>query len=72
MLTTAVPGLGLPPRSAAEPKWDGWRCQIHTATRRMWSRHGTEVSRQFSDVTTAAAGVPDAVLDGELVAVLTR
>jgi ATP-dependent DNA ligase len=54
-----------------EPKWDGWRCQIHTATRRLWSRHGTDLSRQFSDVADAAADLPDAVLDGELVAVLT-
>lgn len=53
-----------------EPKWDGWRCQIHTVTRRVWSRHGTDLSRQFSDVAAAAAGLPDAVLDGELVAVL--
>ncbi len=53
-----------------EPKWDGWRCQIHTATRRVWSRHGTDLSRAFSDVAAAAAALPDAVLDGELVAVL--
>ncbi|WP_260327397.1 ATP-dependent DNA ligase [Streptomyces sp. TLI_185] len=53
-----------------EPKWDGWRCQIHTAGRRLWSRHGTNLSRQFSDVAAAAADLPDAVLDGELVAVL--
>ncbi|MFF7764292.1 ATP-dependent DNA ligase [Streptomyces griseorubiginosus] len=55
---------------ALEPKWDGWRCQIHTVTRRVWSRHSTDLSRQFSDVTNAAADLPDAVLDGELVAVL--
>lgn len=53
-----------------EPKWDGWRCQIHTATRRVWSRHGTDLSRQFSDIAHAASSLPDAVLDGELVAVL--
>lgn len=35
----------------------------------MWSRHGTDLSRQFSDVADAAAGLPDALLDGELVAV---
>jgi bifunctional non-homologous end joining protein LigD len=64
---TAVPEL---PGWTLEPKWDGWRCQIHTATRRVWSRHGTDLSRQFSDVADAAAGLPDAVLDGELVAVL--
>lgn len=50
---------------------DAWRCQIHTVTRRAWSRHGTDLSRPFSDVADAAAGLPDAVLDGELVAVLT-
>lgn len=49
---------------------DGWRCQIRTVTRRVWSRHGTDLSRQFSDVADAAADLPDAVLDGELVAVL--
>ncbi|MDX3643958.1 ATP-dependent DNA ligase [Streptomyces sp. MB09-02B] len=53
-----------------EPKWDGWRCQIHTATRRIWSRRGTDLSRAFSDVAAVAAELPDAVLDGELVAVL--
>ncbi|WP_215450157.1 ATP-dependent DNA ligase [Streptomyces sp. ATCC 21386] len=53
-----------------EPKWDGWRCQLHTATRRVWSRRGTDLSRAFSDVADAAAELPDAVLDGELVAVL--
>ncbi|MFD7003345.1 hypothetical protein ACFWA5_45675 [Streptomyces mirabilis] len=36
----------------------------------MWSRHGTELSHQFSDVAAAAVDLPDAVLDGELVAVL--
>lgn len=54
-----------------EPKWDGWRCEIHTMTRRVWSRHGTDLSHAFSDVGDAAAELPDAVLDGELVAVLT-
>lgn len=37
----------------------------------MWSRHGTDLSRPCSDIADAAAGLPDAVLDGELVAVLT-
>ncbi|MGY4957964.1 ATP-dependent DNA ligase [Streptomyces nigrescens] len=53
-----------------EPKWDGWRCQIHTASGRVWSRHNTELSRAFSDVAQLARQLPDAVLDGELVAVL--
>ncbi|MFD7409240.1 hypothetical protein ACFV7R_42925 [Streptomyces sp. NPDC059866] len=51
---------------------DGWRCQIHTTTQRLWSWHGTDLSSQFSDVADAAAGLPDTVLDGELVAVLNN
>ncbi|MFF4409873.1 ATP-dependent DNA ligase [Streptomyces sp. NPDC001404] len=58
------PGMGL------EPKWDGWRAEIHTGSGRVWSRHGTDLTRPFSDVAEAAAALPDAVLDGELVAVL--
>ncbi len=36
----------------------------------MWSWHGTDLSRAFSDVADAAAALPDTVLDGELVAAL--
>ncbi|MFI6359758.1 hypothetical protein ACIBJF_45970 [Streptomyces sp. NPDC050743] len=39
-------------------------------TRRLRSQHGTDLSRQFSDVANAAAGLPDAVHDGEFAAVL--
>lgn len=28
MLTAPVPGPDLPPGSAAEPKWDGYRAQL--------------------------------------------
>ncbi|MEU6406245.1 ATP-dependent DNA ligase [Streptomyces sp. NPDC046985] len=69
-LARAVTAVPESPGVSLEPKWDGWRCQIHTATRRVWSRHGTDLSSQFSDVADAAARLPDAVLDGELVAVL--
>ena len=54
---------------ALEPKWDGWRCQIHARSGRVWSRHGTDLTHAFSDVAQAARGLPDVVLDGELVAV---
>ena len=57
------------PGWALEPKWDGWRCQIHTGSGRVWSRYGTDLTRAFSDVAQAARSLPDAVLDGELVAV---
>ncbi|MFJ3310757.1 hypothetical protein ACIPSA_49030 [Streptomyces sp. NPDC086549] len=69
-LARAVDTIPEAPGWTLEPKWDGWRCQIHTATWRVWSRHGTDLSRSFSDITEAAAGLPDAVLDGEPVAVL--
>ncbi len=35
----------------------------------MWSRHGKELSRAFSDVAAVARELPDCVLDGELLAV---
>ncbi|MGW4784968.1 ATP-dependent DNA ligase [Streptomyces sp. NPDC004230] len=69
-LARAVDALPGSPDWTLEPKWDGWRCQIHTASGRVWSRHGTDLSRAFTDVGDAAATLPDAVLDGELVAVL--
>ncbi|MEV1042950.1 ATP-dependent DNA ligase [Streptomyces sp. NPDC050204] len=55
-----------------EPKWDGWRCQIHTGSGRLWSRHDTDLTRAFSDISRAATALPDAVLDGELVALLNN
>ncbi|MFD5881035.1 ATP-dependent DNA ligase [Streptomyces yangpuensis] len=69
-LARAVDVMPGGPAYSLEPKWDGWRCLVHTSARRVWSRHGTDLSRAFSDVGTAAAALPDAVLDGELVAVL--
>ncbi|WP_328373626.1 ATP-dependent DNA ligase (plasmid) [Streptomyces sp. NBC_00445] len=69
-LARSVDAVPEAPGWTLEPKWDGWRCEIHTATRRVWSRHGTDLSRSFADVAVAAAVLPDAVLDGELVAVL--
>ncbi|MGW1963595.1 ATP-dependent DNA ligase [Streptomyces sp. NPDC001935] len=69
-LARAVEAVPESPGWMLEPKWDGWRCQIHTATGRVWSRHGTDLSRPFSDISRAALSLPDAVLDGELIAVL--
>ncbi|MFG3157117.1 ATP-dependent DNA ligase [Streptomyces sp. NPDC048219] len=69
-LARAVDSVPDGPTWSLEPKWDGWRCQLHTGTQRVWSRHGTDLSLAFSDVAAAAVGLPDAVLDGELVAVL--
>ncbi|MFJ6784525.1 hypothetical protein [Streptomyces yangpuensis] len=53
-----------------EPKFDGWRCQLLAGAGRLWSRHGTDLTAQFADVASASRGLPECVLDGELVAVL--
>lgn len=66
----AAPTEELPlwPGWAFEPKIDGWRCLAHTRAGRLWSRHGTNLTTAFSDVAEAAQRLPEAVLDGELVA----
>ncbi|MFG2887923.1 hypothetical protein [Streptomyces sp. NPDC048248] len=75
-LRFARPALALPvkdipegPGWALEPKWDGWRRRFHTRSGRVWNRNGTDLTHPFSDVAHAARSLPDAVLDGELVAV---
>lgn len=55
---------------AAEPKLDGWRCQVLAGSGRIWSRHATELTSRFDDVAQASRSLPPCVLDGELVAVL--
>ncbi|MFJ2752709.1 hypothetical protein [Streptomyces sp. NPDC087297] len=69
-LARAVDAVPDGQKYSLEPKWDGWRCHVHTSAGRVWSRHGTDLSRAFSDIGTVARELPDAVLDGELVAVL--
>ncbi|MFI8234930.1 ATP-dependent DNA ligase [Streptomyces sp. NPDC085900] len=71
VLTSAVPGPDLPARSAAEPKWDGYRAQLarrgdHVLLR---SRHGTDMTSAFPEIRAAAiAQLPEQTgLDGELV-----
>ncbi|MFJ6384703.1 ATP-dependent DNA ligase [Kitasatospora sp. NPDC092039] len=54
-----------------EPKLDGWRGVLAGGpVPRLYSRHGTDLSRAFSDVVQAAAELPPCVLDGEVIAVL--
>lgn len=67
-LAAPVDELPLGPGWAFEPKIDGWRCLAHTGAGRLWSRHGTNLTAAFSDVAAAAQRLPEAVLDGELVA----
>ncbi|CAL9636511.1 DNA ligase C (plasmid) [Streptomyces sp. enrichment culture] len=69
-LARAVDTVPGGPVWSLEPKWDGWRCELGARSGRIWSRHGTDLTAAFSDVGAAAAALPDAVLDGELVAVL--
>lgn len=72
-LALARPVTEVPPEAPGrwfEPKVDGWRCCLRTGRdARLFSRHGTDLSQAFSDIVAAAAGLPDAVLDGELLAV---
>ncbi|WP_051813072.1 hypothetical protein [Kitasatospora sp. MBT63] len=53
------------------PKVDGWRALLRTgAGAALFSRHGTDLSHTFADLITVARGLPDATLDGEVLAVL--
>ncbi|MEU7093046.1 ATP-dependent DNA ligase [Kitasatospora aureofaciens] len=61
----------------AEPGWeftakvDGWRALIITGPKpRIYSRHGTDLTRAFADIAEAARALPEAALDCELLAVL--
>ncbi|WP_399936691.1 ATP-dependent DNA ligase [Streptomyces sp. BBFR25] len=72
MLTTPVGSPDLPPGSAAEPKWDGYRAQLarYADDRVMLrSRQGTDMTAAFPEIADAAlAQLPgDSGLDGELV-----
>lgn len=57
---------------AYEPKFDGWRSAVHVARGRLQSRNGTDLTRRFPEIASAATALDeDVVLDGELVAVLS-
>jgi ATP-dependent DNA ligase len=62
----AVPGPD--PRWAYEPKFDGWRAAVFTATGRLRSRRDNDLAGRFPEIVRAARGVGDLVVDGELVA----
>lgn len=72
MLATPARGLsGLPrgPQWAYEVKWDGVRALADTAggRLRLWSRNGNDVTLAYPELA-GLASVPDAVVDGEIVA----
>jgi ATP-dependent DNA ligase len=57
---------------AYEPKWDGFRCLAFVAERGrvdLRSRHGRPLARYFPELVAALGTLPEAVLDGEIVAV---
>lgn len=76
MLATPAPGRsGLPsgPAWAYEIKWDGVRALADTTAGglRLWSRNGNDVTVAYPELSGLAA-VPDAVVDGEIVAMAGR
>lgn len=72
MLAQAVEERRLPVGSAAEPKWDGFRCTLVRpggSRAVLRSRRGTDLTAAFPEIAQAASrDLPaDTVLDGELV-----
>jgi bifunctional non-homologous end joining protein LigD len=55
---------------AFEYKWDGMRAVAHIdrGKVRLFARSGAELTEGFPELATLAAGIDDAVLDGELIA----
>jgi DNA ligase-1 len=53
-----------------EDKYDGIRCQLHRRGRRvaLYSRDLNDITEQFPEVVEAASGIPDVILDGEILA----
>jgi hypothetical protein len=71
-LALAAPVTELPPDTLGgwEAKLDGWRCCARTGSEaRLWSRRRKDLSVAFSEIVQACGQLPDAVLDGELIAV---
>ena len=52
-----------------EPKWDGFRClaTINGGEVDLISKSGKSLARYFPEVVTGLAGLPDGLLDGELI-----
>lgn len=76
MLATATPDEGRVPvgrQWAYEVKWDGVRALAEAADGRLrlWSRTGRDVTATFPELGVLA-GLPDALLDGEVVALDRR
>jgi ATP-dependent DNA ligase len=61
-----VPGPD--PRWSYEPKFDGWRAAVFTASGVVQSRRDNDLAARFPEVVAAVRGLGDLLLDGELVA----
>lgn len=70
MLATAVTSLPSGAGWAYEFKWDGVRALLDVTERsvRLHSRAGNDISGGYPELVAQAAGVGDALLDGEIVA----
>jgi bifunctional non-homologous end joining protein LigD len=70
MLATAVSSLPSGDEWAFEFKWDGVRALLDVSDRgvRISSRAGNDISGGYPELVAQAAGVGDALLDGEIVA----
>jgi ATP-dependent DNA ligase len=64
--TAKVPGPDA--RWVYEPKFDGWRAAVFTASGVVQSRRDNNLAARFPEIATAARKLGDLVLDGELVA----
>jgi DNA ligase 1 len=63
-------GLGYSAEAAVEDKYDGIRAQAHVAGEevKFFSRTRDEITESFPELPAALEGLPDAILDGEIVA----
>ncbi len=61
-----IPGPG--PRWTYEPKFDGWRAVVFSATGVIQSRRNNNLGGRFPEISAAARPLGDVLLDGELVA----
>ncbi|MFI8459145.1 hypothetical protein [Kitasatospora sp. NPDC085464] len=70
-LALAAPVTELPAATTGlwEAKLDGWRGSALTGPgSRVWSRRGTDLSTAFADIAGALSQLPEAVVDGEIIA----
>jgi DNA ligase 1 len=67
---SAEEGLGYFAEASVEDKYDGIRAQAHICRgeARFFSRTRDEITESFPELPIALAGLPDAILDGEILA----